>query len=142
MEKEKFSEELIKKLNKLLTLVKALGIKPTTPPKLNSKFMNTPTFTPQVPTVKQPSLTPSSKKDPVKVAEQLKDPSKKEFVMRQAKQQKDSMKNPMTFKSEDPVDNELYDAYINNQRVNSSPAFAKDLKKKYGDKIILKRSKK
>jgi len=132
------TEQLIKKLIKIRDLMKGLSL-----PKIKQNFMDV--KTPVAPNMnldpKTPSMTPSSKKDPIKVAEQLKDSGVRDLKIDQAKQQKKSMKNAMAFKTESTENkSDLYDAYdIENQRLNSSPAFAKDLKKKYGKSVVLKR---
>ncbi len=72
-------EELIKKLTQLLELTKAIKvdkpIAPTLPSLPGLKQPSPPSMIPKASTAKMPGVNPNSKKDPKKVAQQIKDGS-------------------------------------------------------------------
>ena len=74
-------EELLKKISQLLELSKAIkAIKPTNRPTIPQlpglRPPSTPSMTPSAPSAnKMPGINPNSKKDPRKIAEQIKDGS-------------------------------------------------------------------
>jgi hypothetical protein len=85
------------------------------PPKINIK--------PSVPTPKKPSATPMSRKDPIKVAQQVKNPTQKKIAMGQAKIKVQALKNPNAMNALSKAeDKDLFYAVDNNgERVSGEP---------------------
>lgn len=120
---------LIKKLEDLNTLFKALGKLSNISPSIRIPSMAAPVAP------KAPSLAPSSKKNPVKQAQQLSNPDAKTFAMKQAKGQVASTRNSLAFKSED--DGQLYYAFEGERRLNNEPMSAASIYEKWGNDIKL-----
>jgi hypothetical protein len=83
---------------------------------------------------KMPSMAPPSTKNPVKVAQQVKDPNAKNFAMKQATSQVKAAKNPMAF-SVNKSEGNSYNYHVvgaNGQRKTSEPMSMEDVNRKYG----------
>jgi len=88
---------------------------------------------PSIPKPKTPSMAASSKKNPIKVAEQIKSPEAMQFAMRSAIAQVKSQTNQLAFKSEDS--NQKFHVLIDNQLVNQEPISQDEIKSKYKPEI-------
>jgi len=92
--------DTLHKLDGILeTLEKAVAmpsIKPPKPPSVNTA--------PKIDAPKAPSLTPSSKKNPVNVAQQTQEPGMKDAAMAAAKEKLTLAKNGQWALSQDPMD--------------------------------------
>lgn len=122
-------DALIKKLEDLNTLLKALGKLSNVSPSIRIPSMGAPAAP------KAPSLAPKSQKNPVKQAQQLSNPDAKTFAMRQAQGQVASTRNSMAFKSED--DGRLYYAFEGERRLNNEPMSAASIHERWGNGVKL-----
>lgn len=81
---------------------------------------------------KAPSLAPKSKKNPVKVAQQVQAPSAKDFAMRQATQQVQSNTNPLAYTAKSEGDSYHYHITENGYRITDKPLSIADINAKHG----------
>lgn len=144
-------EELIKKLEEINNLLKALGKLSSIAPSLRGPTIKQPTLTPTnpapiAPKVGQPLTPPIPKpkkfsnaaknlKNPVKQAEQVSDMNAKAFAMQQAKTQVKAQHNQFAFKSEDSA---LFYAFRDGQRLHSEPMTKENAHNHFGKDIELK----
>ena len=82
-----------------------------------------------IPKPKTPSLAPKSKKNPIKVAEQIKSPEAKQFAMRNAISQVKANTNQLAFKSENPP--QKFHVIIDNKIANHEPLTKEQIESKY-----------
>jgi hypothetical protein len=150
-------ETLIKKLEEINDLLKALGQLSNMAPSLRGSTIVKP---PSVATMKtgtlavaKPSLPPLKEgapavskpkaisnaaknlKNPVKQAQQVSDPNAKAFAMQQAKTQVKAQHNQFAFKSEDSA---MFYAFKDGKRLHSEPMTKENIHGHFGKDIELK----
>jgi len=86
-----------------------------------------------VPKPKIPSLAPKIKKNPIKVAEQIKSPEAKQFAMRNAISQVKATTNQLAFKSENPP--QKFHVIIDGKAVHHEPLTQDEIESKYKSEV-------
>lgn len=137
-------ETLIKKLEEINDLLKALGqlsnmapslrggtiIKPPSISNVTTQTKLTPNLTP-----KKISNAAKNLKNPVKQAEQVGDLNAKTFAMQQAKTQVKAQHNQFAFKSEDSA---MFYAFRDGRRLHSEPMTKEAIHSHFGKDVELK----
>lgn len=113
-------KHFINKLNKFKDLIKALT------PSLRMPSIEPPKLP------KMPSLAPKSKKNPIKVAQQVKTPEAKDFAMEQAATQVKANRNPLAFTTKSEGESYYYHIIQDGQRVTDTPLTIEDINNKHG----------
>ena len=114
-------EMLIKNLAKISNLLKA-SLMPS---------LRTPSIdTPKPP--KTPSLAPKSKKNPIKVAQQVQTPDAKDFAMRQATAQVKAASNPLAYTAKSEGESYHYHITENGYRITDKPLSISEINTKHG----------
>lgn len=114
-------EMLIKKLAQLSDLLKA-SLMPS---------LRMPSLDPPKPP-KMPSMAPKSKKNPVKVAQQVKTPNAKDFAMRQATSQVQASSNPLAYAAKSEGESYHYHITEKGQRITDKPMSLSEINAKHG----------
>jgi hypothetical protein len=114
-------EKFVKKLNEIKDLLKA-GLMPS---------LRMPSIEPPKPP-KAPSLAPKSKKNPVKVAQQVQAPQAKDFAMGQAVMQVKANTNPLAFATKSEGESYHYHILQNGQRITDTPVSMQEINIKHG----------
>lgn len=114
-------ESFVKKLNEIKDLLKA-NLMPS---------LRMPSIEPPKPP-KAPSLAPKSKKNPIKVAEQVKAPQAKDFAMEQASQQVKASTNPLAFTTKSEGESYNYHIVQNGYRITDKPISLEEVNVKHG----------
>lgn len=111
----------VKKLNEIKDLLKA-SLMPS---------LRMPSLEPPKPP-KAPSAAPGSKKNPIKVAQQIKAPQAKDFAMGQATQQVKATTNPLAFTTKSEGESYHYHIIQNGYRITDKPISLQDINVKHG----------
>lgn len=82
--------------------------------------------------VKTPSLAANSKKNPKKVAEQIKSPYEKDFAMQSANQQIKANTNPLAFTTKSEQDGMMYHIHQDGHRITDTPLSINQINEKHG----------
>lgn len=114
-------ESFIKKLNEIKDLLKA-NLMPS---------LRMPSLEPPKPP-KAPSLAPKSKKNPIKVAEQIKAPQAKDFAMEQAGQQVKASNNSLAFTTKSEGESYHYHIVQDGYRITDKPVSLEEINVKHG----------
>ena len=114
-------KSLIKKLNEINDLLKA---------KL-APGLRMPSFEPPKPP-KLPSLAPKTKKNPVKVAQQVKTPDAKDFAMGQATAQVKAATNPLAYTAKSEGESYHYHIVQDGHRITDKPLSISEVNVKHG----------
>lgn len=120
-------ESLAKKLEQINSLLKALGLLSNVAPSLRVP-------SPGAIKPKMPSVAPKNLKNPMKQAQQIKDPNAKVFAVQQAQSQNKAQHNQFAFKSEDP---KTFYAFRDGKRLNSEPMTEESIHTHFGKDIDL-----
>lgn len=112
---------LVKKLNEIKDLLKA-GLMPS---------LRMPSLEPPKPP-KLPSLAPKSKKNPIKVAQQVKTPDAKDFAMGQATQQVKASSNPLAYTAKSEGESYHYHILQEGQRITDKPVSMEEVNTRHG----------
>jgi hypothetical protein len=150
-------EALIKKLEEINDLLKALGKLSSLTPSLRGGAVIKPPQTPAIkdgaPAVAKPSVPPlkdgalavskpkvvsnaaKNLKNPVKQAQQVGDANVKAFAMQQAKTQVKAQHNQLAFKSED---SKMFYAFRDGKRLHSEPMTKENIHGHFGKDVELK----
>jgi hypothetical protein len=121
-------ESLIKKLEEINSLLKALGQISNLAPSLRIPA-------PSIPKPKMISSAAKNLKNPVKQAQQVKDPNVKAYAMQQASLQNKAQHNQLAFKSEDSA---MFYAFKDGKRLNSDPMTKENIHTHFGQDVELK----
>lgn len=114
-------ESFIKKLNDIKDLLKA-SLMPS---------LRMPSIEPPKPP-KAPSLAAKSKKNPIKVAQQVKTPDAKDFAMGQATQQVKATTNPFAFTTKSEGESYHYHIVQDGHRITDKPVSMEEINVKHG----------
>lgn len=114
-------ESFVKKLNDIKDLLKA-NLMPS---------LRMPSIEPPKPP-KAPSLAPKSKKNPIKVAQQVKTPDAKDFAMGQAALQVKASTNPLAFATKSEGESHHYHIVQNGYRITDKPVSMEEINVKHG----------
>lgn len=104
-------KELIK--NKLMPSLRMPSLEPPKPPKM-------------------PNLVPKSKKNPIKVAEQVKAPEAKDFAMGQAASQVKANHNPFAYTAKSEGESYHYHILQDGHRITDTPVSMEEVNVKHG----------
>jgi hypothetical protein len=111
----------VKKLNEIKDLLKA-GLMPS---------LRMPSIEPPKPP-KAPSMAPKSKKNPIKVAEQIKTPQAKDFAMGQAAMQVKANTNPLAFTTKSEGESYQYHILQDGYRITDRPLTLQEINSQHG----------
>jgi hypothetical protein len=114
-------KSLIKKLNQINDLLKA-GLMPS---------LRMPSLEPPKPP-KMPSLAPKSKKNPIKVAQQIQTPDAKDFAMGQAAMQVKAKSNPLAYTAKSEGESHHYHIVQDGHRITDRPVSMEEVNTKHG----------
>lgn len=114
-------ESFIKKMNQIKELLKA-NLMPS---------LRMPSIEPPKPP-KAPSMAPKSKKNPIKVAEQIKAPQAKDFAMGQATQQVKANTNPLAFTAKSEGESYHYHILQDGYRITDRPLSLQEINSQHG----------
>lgn len=114
-------KSLIKKLNEISSLLKASLMPSLRMPSIEQ---------PKLP--KMPSLAPKSKKNPVKVAQQIQTPDAKDFAMGQATMQVKANRNALAYTAKSEGESYNYHILQEGQRITDKPISMEEVNTKHG----------